>query len=122
MGMIGESLRRSPEEASPCGVADMDFAAPDCVQSRGLRDMTGHGVYGYFGGRMTGAYKEGGVRWWQAEAPPLGRSEGTRRDRFTDQRAAGQAAPRFASNAFDAARRMAWGHVQRRSRPRSSSA
>jgi len=53
----------SPEEGIAMWVADMDFAAPDCVQAV-LRDMTGHGVYGYFGDDR--AYKDA-VRWWQAE-------------------------------------------------------
>lgn len=53
----------SPDEGIAMWVADMDFAAPDCVQAV-LRDMVEHGVYGYFGDDR--AYRDA-VRWWQAE-------------------------------------------------------
>ena len=53
----------SPDDGIAMWVADMDFAAPDCVQAV-LRDMVEHGVYGYFGDDR--AYKDA-VRWWQAE-------------------------------------------------------
>jgi cystathionine beta-lyase len=53
----------SPDEGIAMWVADMDFPAPDCVQAA-LREMTEHGVYGYFGDDR--AYKDA-VRWWQAE-------------------------------------------------------
>jgi cystathionine beta-lyase len=53
----------SPDDGIAMWVADMDFAAPDCVKAA-LRDMTEHGVFGYFGDDR--AYKDA-VRWWQAE-------------------------------------------------------
>jgi cystathionine beta-lyase len=51
------------EDGIAMWVADMEFRAPDCVQSA-LREMVDHGVYGYFGD--DSAYKAA-IKWWQAE-------------------------------------------------------
>lgn len=50
----------SPDDGIAMWVADMDFAAPDCVQNavRGMHDL---GVYGYFGN--DSAYLDS-IRWW----------------------------------------------------------
>ncbi|MBI1418667.1 MAG: putative C-S lyase [Limimaricola sp.] len=50
----------SPEDGIAMWVADMDFAAPDCVQDavQGMRDL---GIYGYFG--EEGAYLDA-IGWW----------------------------------------------------------
>ena len=38
--------KRYPEDVIPMWVADMDFAAPECVQ-RAIKEVTDHAVYGY---------------------------------------------------------------------------
>jgi len=48
------------DDGIPMWVADMDFAAPDCVQDA-LRAMVDHGVYGYFGDDR--AYLDA-IGWW----------------------------------------------------------
>jgi len=52
----------SPDDGIPMWIADMDFAAPDCVR-RALQRMVDHGVHGYFGD--DAAYLRA-IRWWQA--------------------------------------------------------
>lgn len=44
----------------PMWVADMDFAAPDCVQNA-LKSMNDHGVYGYYGDDES--YRAA-ICWW----------------------------------------------------------
>lgn len=50
----------SPEDGLAMWVADMDFAAPDCV-TLALRGMTDHGVFGYLGDDVP--YRDA-IRWW----------------------------------------------------------
>ena len=50
----------SPDDGISMWVADMDFRPPACV-AQAVKDMTTHGIYGYFGG--DGPYKEA-IQWW----------------------------------------------------------
>ena len=58
--MMAERYGVSPASGIPMWVADMDFAAPDCVQDA-LRNAAEHGVYGYFGD--DAAYRAA-ICWW----------------------------------------------------------
>ncbi|MBS1300898.1 MalY/PatB family protein [Loktanella sp. SALINAS62] len=53
----------SPDDGIAMWVADMEFAAPDCIR-RALAAMTDHGVYGYFGDESD--YRAA-ICWWMAE-------------------------------------------------------
>lgn len=48
------------EDGIPMWVADMDFAAPDCIQNA-VQKMRDHGVYGYYGDDAT--YRAA-ICWW----------------------------------------------------------
>ncbi|MFD1508085.1 MalY/PatB family protein [Lacimonas salitolerans] len=48
------------DEGIPMWVADMDFAAPDCIQNA-VQKMRDHGVYGYYGD--DAAYRAA-ICWW----------------------------------------------------------
>ncbi len=61
--MMAERYAVSAETGLPMWVADMDFAAPDCVQDA-LRRAVDHGIYGYFGD--DAAYRAA-ICWWMAE-------------------------------------------------------
>ncbi len=50
----------SPSDGIAMWVADMDFRPPACV-TQALRNMTDHGVYGYYGDE--GSYR-GAIQWW----------------------------------------------------------
>ncbi|WP_438955479.1 MalY/PatB family protein [Cognatiyoonia sp.] len=50
----------SPDDGIAMWLADMEFAAPDCIQ-RAVQDMKDHGVYGYFGDE--GPYRAA-IQWW----------------------------------------------------------
>ena len=50
------------EDGLAMWVADMDFRPPEIIQSM-LRDVTDHGIYGYFGD--TSAYLDA-IQWWMA--------------------------------------------------------
>ncbi len=50
----------SPDDGLAMWVADMDFAAPDCVRAA-IQKQAEHGVMGYFGNE--GPYKEA-ICWW----------------------------------------------------------
>lgn len=53
----------SPDDGIAMWVADMEFAAPDCIQ-QAVQDMKNHGVYGYFGD--DSAYRAA-IQWWMSE-------------------------------------------------------
>ena len=53
----------SPDDGIAMWVADMEFAAPDCIQ-RAVQDMKNHGVYGYFGDE--GPYRAA-IQWWMEQ-------------------------------------------------------
>ncbi|KIT14273.1 MalY/PatB family protein [Jannaschia aquimarina] len=53
----------SPDDGLAMWVADMDFRPPDCVL-QSVRDLTDHGVIGYFGN--DGPYRDA-IRWWMQE-------------------------------------------------------
>lgn len=48
------------DDGIPMWVADMDFAAPDCIQNA-VQKMRDHGVYGYYGDDAT--YRAA-ICWW----------------------------------------------------------
>jgi cystathionine beta-lyase len=50
----------SPDDGLAMWVADMEFAAPPCVQ-KAVQDMHDHGVYGYFGDESK--YRAA-IQWW----------------------------------------------------------
>ena len=50
----------SPEDGIAMWVADMEFRAPDCIQTA-VAAMHDHGVYGYFGNSTP--YTDA-IRWW----------------------------------------------------------
>jgi len=53
----------SPQDGISMWVADMDFRPPDCVQNA-VRDMSDHGVFGYFG---DDSKYRAAIQWWMAE-------------------------------------------------------
>lgn len=53
----------SPDDGIAMWVADMEFAAPDCIQ-RAIQDMKDHGVYGYFGDE---APYRAAIQWWMEQ-------------------------------------------------------
>lgn len=49
-----------PKDGIAMWVADMDFRPPECIQ-KALKDMTDHGIYGYYGHDTS--YREA-ICWW----------------------------------------------------------